>query len=494
MTTKDVASPFRRRLLEGFGGAVGLSLMNRSVRAEEAPEASDVLVVGCGAAGLAAAVTAREAGARRVTVLEKTAMAGGHMLVSNGMLNALDPEGQRRMGTRDSIEDFRRDTWEGGGRLAEPGLVDRLVQDSPDILAWLGDMGVIFEERLFEAYTGVHPRAHRTRQERSGFEYAKRLMIRARALGVDVRFRCRAVRLLMTGSRVTGVVAEGPDGMSRRFRSRAVILATGGFGANAEMRAEWAPQVPPELGTTYSLNRQDEDPATGDGIRMGLTAGAALTGMAHVMVIPFWGGRVLDSPGAEMFLTQEGRRFTDETASWDRVFRDLARTGSGQFWVVTDGRSTKGVTFAAKVQQGRVMSAGSVGELARRMNVDERNLREAFGQYNAAAHSGTDPAFGRTRFLQDLSTPPFYCGRERFEVHYTCGGLAIDRDARVLARTRDPGAERSVRSPVPGLLAAGETTGGVHGNFRLGGNGLLDAFVFGRAAGRTAAEMLRAPA
>ena len=190
---------------------------------------------------------------------------------------------------------------------------------------------------------------------------------------------------------------------------------------------------------------------------------------------------MLDYPGAEIFLTARGERFTDETASWDTVLADLTAAGGSDFWVITDSRSRKGSTFATKVQQGLVESAASLKELAKKMNISSAQLSEVFARYNEAARTGTDPDFGRTRFLQELKEPPFYFGRERFEVHYTCGGIAINPKAEVLYAG-------SQKRPVLGLYAAGEVTGGVHGKFRLGGSGLLDAFVFGRIAGRNAAQ------
>lgn len=449
-------------------------------------EAWDVLVVGAGAAGLAAAVSAKEAGAKRVLILEKQALAGGHMIVSSGMLNALDPEGQARAGRTDSAERFFRDTYEGGGMLGAPDLISHMVNESGAVFRWLKDMGLEFDPKLYEAYTGVYPRAHRTIWARSGMEYGWKLMARARALGVVVRYRERAERLLFNERGVlAGVGARGADGAPHVFFARTVVLAAGGFGANLTMRALWAPSIPRELDTTYSPGHLKEDPATGDAVRMAEQAGAALTGMEHVLAIPFWGGRVLDYPGAEIFLTNEGRRFTDETAAWDVVFADLAQTGSGEFWVVTDSRSPKGSNFATKVQQGLVSSAETLDELAHRMGVAKPVLEESIRRYNAAWRSRSDPDFGRTRFLQGLFDPPYYFGRERFEIHYTCGGIAITPEAEV-KRAAAPG------GVIPGLFAAGETTGGVHGKFRLGGNGLLDAFVFGRTAGANAARFAAA--
>ena len=445
-------------------------------------EVWDVLVVGAGAAGLAAAVAAKEAGAKRVLVLEKQALAGGHMIVSSGMLNALDSEGQARAGRRDSAEQFFRDTFEGGGMAADPDLVLRMVNESGAVFGWLKGMGLEFDPKLYEAYTGVYPRAHRTIWARSGMEYGWKLMARARALGAVVRYRTRAERLLFNArGELTGVGVWDAALAPHVVFARSVVLAAGGFGANLAMRARWAPAIPRELDTTYSPGHLKEDPATGDAVRMAEQAGAALAGMEHVLAIPFWGGRVLDYPGAEIFLTNDGLRVTDETAAWDEVFADLAQTGSGEFWVVTDSSSHKGANFAAKVQQGLVSSAATLDELAHRMSVPKSVLEESVRRYNEAWRKKSDPDFGRTRFLQGLSDPPYYFGRERFEIHYTCGGVAITPEAEVKRAAAAGGV-------IPGLFAAGETTGGVHGKFRLGGNGLLDAFVFGRIAGANAAH------
>lgn len=326
-----------------------------------------MVVVGAGAAGFAAAIAAREAGAERVLVVEKMALAGGHMLVSSGMLNALDPEGQKRMGRTDSAEQFFRDTFEGGGGIGNPELIELMVKESPHVITWLKSIGVEFDPKLYEAYSGVFPRAHKTSRARSGLAYTQRLLARARALGVEIRYRTRADRLVLgAGGGVEALVVQAPDGRMETISARSVVLATGGFGANLSLRSMWAPYIPDDLGTTYSPGRMNEDPATGDGIRMTLAAGGAVTGMEYVLAIPFWGGRMLDYPGAEIFLTTDGMRFTDETAAWDTVFSDLIATGTTDFWVVTDSRSVKGATFATKMQQGLADSAETFEELAQK--------------------------------------------------------------------------------------------------------------------------------
>ncbi len=438
----------------------------------------DVVVIGAGGAGLAAAVAAREAGAASVVVLEKAAVAGGHAMVSSGSGNAYDPEGQARMGSSDSLEAYWRDTYEGGGRAADPALVRTLVEGSESMLKWLEGMGVRFDPVLFEAYNALYPRSHRTLFSRSGYVYVRALMRRARSLGVSVAYRERATRFEMRDGAVAGVWTENADGLTTLWRARAVVLATGGFSSSMTLRQNWAPKLGSRFGTTYSVGFPDEDPATGDGIRMAAAEGAALRDMDAVMAIPFWGGRVLDYSGAEVFLSVLGKRFTAETRSWESVLNGLLETGFPDFWVVTDSASRKGATFATKVQQGTVRSAESLDALAEAMGIAPAQLKAEMDRYNEAARTGVDPDFGRTRFTQTIEKPPFYFGRERFDVHYTCGGVAITTAAAV---------KRENGETIPGLFAAGEVTGGVHGRFRLGGNGLTDAFVFGRIAGASAA-------
>lgn len=437
----------------------------------------DVLVVGSGGAGLAAAIAAHEAGAKRIAILEKRALAGGHTLVASGSVNAFDPEGQKRAGRVDSVENYFRDTFEGGGRLADPDLVSVLVHESESMLAWLKRLGVPFDPEPFEAYNGVFPRAHRTHFRRHGYVYVETLSVEAKRWGIPIFFRHHAQKLLTEGDAVVGVECRTSDGV-KTFTAHSVVLATGGFGASVVLRTRWNPIFDASYFTTYAAGSSDWDPATGDGIRMAERIGAALRDMDAIMAIPFWGGRVLDYPGAEIFLTRNGRRFTDETGTWQSVLDDLSRLGEKEFWVVTDDRSMKGATFATKVQQGTVEAAQNLSDLAIRMGIPAATLRDEMAKYNRAAETGGDPDFGRTRFTQRLETPPFYFGRERFDIHYTCGGVAISPKAEV---------KRENDQVISGLYAAGEVTGGVHGNFRLGGNGLTDAFVFGRVAGREAA-------
>ena len=365
------------------------------------------------------------------------------------------------------------------GYVNNPDKVNFLARHALETFFWTQkELGVSWWEDRVEYDIGHSVRRCALVKTNSGTGLIFPLYERARTLGVELRVHSPVVGLLTDDEgAVTGVECQTPSGR-KTFRARSVVLATGGFGASAPLRMRWAPIFDETYYTTYAAGSSHLDPATGDGIRMAEAVGAALRDMDAVMAIPFWGGRVLDYPGAEIFLTLGGRRFTDETGTWQSVLDDLSRLGEKEFWVVTDARSRKGATFATKVQQGTVRTAQDLSELALRMGIPANALRAEMEKYNRAADLGRDEEFGRTRFTQRIETPPFYFGRERFDIHYTCGGVAITAKAEV---------KNADDRPIAGLYAAGEVTGGVHGNFRLGGNGLTDAFVFGRVAGRSAA-------
>lgn len=230
----------RRRLLAAAalaaaGGPVG------AFGTQTAARPCDVVVVGAGGAGLAAAVSALEAGARDVLVLEKMRFAGGHTLASAGSLNALAD------GWGDSAERFMRDTWEAGGRAADPALVEKLVIGSRELLPWMQGMGVRFESSPFEAYNGGWRRAWRTVNSQPGLRYVEALMRRLRSLGGRVRYGARAQALVTVQERCCGVRLW--DG--EVIEAGAVVLAAGGWGADAQLRRRWSPMLTEVYRTTY---------------------------------------------------------------------------------------------------------------------------------------------------------------------------------------------------------------------------------------------------
>lgn len=211
---------------------------------------------------------------------------------------------------------------------------------------------------------------------------------------------------------------------------------------------------------------------------MGEEIGAALINMDCIMVIPFWGGRLTDYVGADIYVDAQGRRFVNEGASWSEISAAIRRLPQEQCWVITDSQSVQGASRSTKIMKGIVKAANTVAEMAVGMQVRTSVLQETLDRYNRFVRAGKDEDFGKNMFTQEINQPPYFYGKERLYVHYCCGGLKIDSQARVL---------NTEGRPIPGLFAAGETTGGVHGKDRLGGCSLTDCFVFGRQAGKSGA-------
>lgn len=469
-------------------------LPNDSTEQIEHPERieADVVVVGSGTAGLSAAVAAREAGARRVVLLEKGAITGGHGIYSSGSVSIA----RRKPDASDPIErdaDVRRMTeeiLEAGAGESNPELARILASESESAVRWLAGMGVGWRPLLYRAVGAVTSRNISTGSPAAGYDYVTALAGRAKALGVRFFHSTEAVELLTSSGekassdiKVTGVRARrmnAKDGTRTvDFIAPAVVLATGGFSANVAMRMTYDARLDERYPTTANPRGFLFDGATGDGIRMARAVGAREVGMRHIQVIPYSGGRLLDFVGGEIWVNDEGKRFVSEGVPFGELAETLHVTEGRSFWAISDASTQKSATLGVKLAEGIVREAPSIEALAAAIGVPFSNLSATIERWNRDARKGWDSTFDRPISGVPLTSSPFFYGRETWSVHFTCGGIAIDGKARVLSKTG---------RPIPGLYAAGETTGGLHGRDRLGGNGLTETFVFGRIAGTHAAE------
>ena len=341
----------RRRFLNS-AFALGLTAP-LALRASEAPEearelSADVVIVGSGAAGLSAAVSALQSGARRVALLEKAPLLGGHSILSMGSVSVAFPDAET--GARDeNIERFVRDTLEAGGPESDPELVRLLAQKSYDAVIWLIQLGVRWNLEPFRAVSSTAVRNISTGSVRAGYDYVQTLLSAAKRLGVEIHYRTRAAALLTEAGRVTGVLARGPRGEALRFRAPAVVLATGGFTANPVMRRRFDPRLHEGLRTTANPEGQTLDGATGDGIAMAEKIGAKTVGMSHIQLIPFIGGRVTDYAGAEVWVNARGERFVNEEERFGTLYEAILQQPDARFWVITDSQSKKNATFGPKL-------------------------------------------------------------------------------------------------------------------------------------------------
>ncbi len=445
----------RRQL---FAGILGLTAGPSWCGPQEILAAADVIVVGAGLAGLSAAVSAREAGARRVLILEKDVMIGGHSIMSSGYFNAVDPKRQKPLGIIDSPALMEKQSLQVGGDTASPILMRRLAESS----------------------SSFQRRGHISSPVRAGYDYVMALLECAHRLDVKILLGHRAERLITENGHIVGAAGVCRGRQAFEARAHAVILATGGFAANTALLENALGPYAATLRSSANTRGILTDGAAGDGILMARAVGAKIVNMDSVLLVPYNGGRVTGYVGGDIYLTKEGRRFIDEGASWLALRQALQNLPDGKMWVLTDSGTVKNNDFSLKLMTGAVREAATLDEAAKGIGCNPAVLEETVRQYNHSVHIGRDEAFGKTTMLKALDEPPFYYGEERLNIHSTEGGVAIDTQARVLDQSEEP---------LLGLFAAGETVGNLHGKSRPGGNGVLACVVFGRIAGQEAAQL-----
>lgn len=456
---------------------------------------ADVVIVGGGGAGLAAAVSAAE---RKLSVilLEKEAAFGGNTAVSTGLFSAVDPVRQKRQGIEDSEELYAEQMLQSGRGKSDPKLVRTLAHEAPSTLCWLESMGMRFSDELIESYGSHWVRDHRPLTA-NGLGYVRVLVTKAMQLGVDLRTNSPVTNLLtdkngvVTGVRVVRKSTSAADEKKRDgggkneyvdvLARHGVILASGGFGANPDMVARYAPNL-------ADLTTDNAPGNTGEMIVEAARIGAALRDMSEIQCLPGCPKgrthrvRLHTDVSRFIMVNHDGRRFVREDGRRDDL-RDAVLALPERFaYSIVDNRGLESHNILVQketvigVETGDAFRADSLEELARKIGVPAGALIESVETYNHAVATKRDP-FGcdPMNLIHEIRTPPFWACLAGMTIHTTMGGIAIDEHARVLD---------ALGRPIPKLFAAGETTGGVHGANRLGAHGLPDALTFGRIAGK----------
>jgi len=442
----------------------------------------DVIVIGAGGAGLSAALSASQAGAK-VIVLEKMAMLGGNTIRATGGMNAAGTEFQAKAGIADSVESFYKDAMKGGYEKNDPALVRTLAEQSAASVSWLVSLGADLSDVGRLAGASVN-RAHRP----AGGGKVGPEIIRAldqsivKAAGVKVYTKTKATAILKNAAgAVVGVEAIAADGRVYTIKARAVVLATGGFGANNDMAASYVPSL-------KGFATTNQPGATGDGIVLAESIGAALVDMAEIQTHP------THAPDKEMIteavrgngaimVNRQGLRFVDELATRDVASAAiLGQTGKSAYLVFDQSVRASLKAIESYVKLGIVIEGETPEALAAKIGAEPAALTATIATYNSAVAAKKDAEFGRADMPRALSTGPYYAIEVTPAIHHTMGGVKIDTEARVLS---------TAGAPITGLWAAGEVTGGVHGGNRLGGNALADIITFGRIAGTGAAAFAK---
>ncbi|MBQ3587669.1 MAG: flavocytochrome c [Oscillospiraceae bacterium] len=451
--------------------------------AEGESKAADIVVIGAGGAGMTAAIKAVQDGATNVVIVEKTAMAGGNTLRATGGLNAAETTFQDRDGIEDSIQLFIDDTMKGGKNINDPELVKYMAENSAEALYWANDLGA--DLTVVGLFGGASvKRIHRPSDTSAvGPVLVKTLLNKIEELKIPVLYNTKADAILTDDNgAVCGVKVTDENG-TYTINCKAAVLATGGFGANSEMVVQYKADLA-GFGTTNAAS------ATGDGIAMGTAVGAATVDMEQIQTHPTvhpetqtMYTEAVRGNGA-ILVNKEGARFTDEMGTRDVVSAAILEQTDGQAWLVFDQAVRDSLkAIEGYISAGIVTEAATVEELATAIGADPATLKATMDKVAETVNTGAEDEFGRAGMELPLTEANFYACLVAPAIHHTMGGLKINTEAQVL---KEDG------TAIPGLFAAGEVTGGVHGANRLGGNAVTDIVVFGRTAGASAYTYLAA--
>ena len=501
--------------------------VEKDAAAEDSTVDADVVVVGAGGAGMTAAITAAAEG-KSVVILESQSMVGGNSVRATGGMNAgktvyqdenefgesagvektlktaaekyADNETITALaktvseqwaayqanptGYFDSVELMELDTMIGGKGINDPELVETLCANSADAIDWLDEHGITLHN--VSSFGGASvKRIHRPVNAEGktvsvGSYMIPLLQENCEKAGVKMMLDTTATEILTDANgAAVGVKATGASGETVTVNAKAVVLASGGFGANLDMVVKYKPELKGFM-TTNAAGIQ------GQGIEMAEAIGAATVDMDQIQIHPTVEANTaalitegLRGDGA-VLINAEGKRFIDEVGTRDVVSAaEIAQTGSYSWLVVDQAMVDASSVIQGYIKKGYTVTGETYEELGKAMGVDAAAFAETMEKWNGYVEAKNDPDFGRTSFANPLNTAPYYAVKVTAGVHHTMGGLKINANTEVLNEKGEV---------IPGLFAAGEVTGGVHGANRLGGNAVADFTVFGRIAGAAASD------
>ena len=488
---------------------------------------ADVVVIGAGGAGMTAAMTAADAG-QKVVILESQAMVGGNSARATGGMNAAktvyqdENEFDQAAGVEktlataaekyadnetitalaktvseqwaayqanptgyfDSVELMELDTMVGGKGINNPELVKTLCEGTADAIDWLDENGITLHN--VSSFGGASvKRIHRPVNEEGKVVSVGAYMIpllqeNCEKRGIDIVLNTTVDTILTDANgAAVGVSGTDKDGNTVVVNAKSVILATGGFGANLDMVTQYKPELAGFM-TTNAAGAQ------GQGIEMATAIGAGTVDMDQIQIHPTVEANTaalitegLRGDGA-ILVNANGERFVDEVGTRDVVSAaEIAQPGSYSWLIVDQAMADASSVIQGYIKKGYTKTGATYEELAKELDIDPAAFTNTMETWNGYVEAKNDPDFGRTSFANPLNNGPYYAIKVTAGVHHTMGGVTINSATEVL---KEDG------TVIPGLFAAGEVTGGVHGANRLGGTAVADFVVFGRIAGESAAN------
>lgn len=450
----------------------------------------DVVVIGAGGAGFSAAIEAKNAGAN-VVLLEKMPAVGGNSLISGAEMNAAKNWVQPKLGINDdSPELHAEDTYKGGDMKGDMNVIKVMTHNALDAAKWCRDyLGVRFEDDNLFFFGGHSRKRALIPVGHTGTEFITKFQAKADELGIPVITNMKAEELIKDKSgRVVGVKAT-MNGASYTFNAKGgVVLATGGFGANPEMVKKYNPKIDERFKTT------DAPGTTGEALYMAERAGAQLVNMGYIQTYPICDPisgvieLIADArfDGAIM-LNQEGKRFVEELQRRDVLSEAILKQTGGYCWVLWNDKigsisntvKEHPTEYEAFTKQGIMATCDDLKCVADFTKIPFDSLKGTVNRVSSMTGKGNDKDFNHRSGLVDMTQGKYYVIKAVPSVHHTMGGVRINEKAQALT---------AEGKAIPGLWAAGEVTGVTHGTNRLGGNAYTDIIVFGRIAGKAAAE------
>lgn len=448
----------------------------------QAPQDYDVVVVGSGGAGLAAAIQAHDEGAH-VVVIEKMPTIGGNTMKASVGMNAAETRFQKLKGIEDKKELFYEETLKGGKYKNNPELLHEFVELAPDAIEWLAHHDIELNDITITGGMSID-RTHRPadRSAVGGFLISG-LVKNINKRGIEVLLETSVEQILFENGAVAGVKVLDEYNDSRILNAKSVIVATGGFSANREMVVKYRP----ELDGFVTTNHKG---ATGSGIAILQEVGADVVDMGEIQIHPtveqttsYLVSESIRGGGA-ILVSQEGKRFFNELETRDKVSAQIIALPEKSAYIVFDEQVRANNKAADEyIARGFVVSAPTAGELAVKLNMEPGTLQQTLERYNQFVADQNDTDFGRkTALRHPLEQGPFHAIRIAPGVHHTMGGVTINTDTAVLDQQKQV---------IKGAWAAGEVVGGIHGANRIGGNAVADIVIFGILAGRNAAAFAR---
>ena len=492
----------------------------------------DVVIVGAGGAGMTAALQAVDSGVNSVIIVEKGGSTGGNTSRATGGMNAAKTAYQDENewsdatttavekaiataeekyadgdkisnltatvkeqfeaykanpeGYFDSVELFALDTIIGGKGLNNFDLVMTLTGNSAEAIDWLATKNAHLTN--VGSFGGASvKRIHRATTEDGKTTPVGAYLVKVLTADVeaedkiDLRANTAATEIVMEDGKAVGVKVRSENG-EYTIRAKAVILASGGFGADLDRVAALKPELAGFVTTNAST-------ITGDGIDMAVAVGAATVDMEQIQIHPSVYTETTTALITEgirgdgaILVNQEGKRFVNELETRDNVSAaELAQEGGYAYTILDQKMMDASSTYNGYFTKGYAVQADTYEELAEKLGVDPATFAATMEAWNKAVADQKDDEFGRLSFAAALDTAPYYAIKVSPGIHHTMGGVKINTNAEVLTEAGEA---------IPGLYAAGEVTGGVHGANRLGGNAVADIVVFGRIAAQNAAAYI----